>query len=215
MRAALLAILVPLVVPAAAHAGANELAVVEDVRALRSSSADALTADSLTGGGLTYARAFDQLDAFTLWGEAGFEVGSANGTMFQTLTTDVGQTAFTLGARLSYALHRRVTASARLAIGTVRESLSLGNPSGSSLSDAAWGELARASIAAELRAIDKPRFGLSLRVELGYTKTSRVALSPHEAGPSDGTLTIPVMTTSFGHLDLSGPQLGFAVVSQF
>ena len=206
-----------LLVAATAHAGPNEISLGGNTRALRAPSADALTSDSLGGGQLSYARALDLELPYrlALWIDAGFEWGSAHGTMFQTMTTEIESFAPVAGARVTYVPHRRVAVAGRLAVGAPHESLTLTGASGLDARDHAWGALATASLAVDLRVIANPNIDLAVRLQLGYVEASRVGLTPHRDGPGDGTLTLPVMDQSIGHLDLSGPTAGISAVAAF
>src|SRR5690242_19630813 len=99
MRALLL-----LLISTTAAAGTNEVTLAGTTRALRAPSADAVTADALAGGTLRYARSLDLPvpGGLALWAEAALDWGSATGTMFQTMATDVGAIAPMLGARAEY-----------------------------------------------------------------------------------------------------------------
>ena len=82
--------------PAHADPTPNELSFGGTARALRSSSANALTADNLAGITLGAARDLGILDGgplpgLSLWAEAGLAATSADGTMFQSLSTSIGQ----------------------------------------------------------------------------------------------------------------------------
>src|SRR5437660_6816043 len=102
-----------------AHVGsnANDIGAGSSNRALRSASADAVTADGLGGGQIGYMRRlsdpFDMAD-LELWVGGGMEFGAATGTMFQTLTTDVGSFAMLGAARARYRLIDHVAATARV-----------------------------------------------------------------------------------------------------
>jgi len=218
MRAPLaLALALTLVAGAAtsASAGNNEVTVGSFNRALRSSSANAVTDDSLGGGQLGVARAL-RLGLYPdleVWATAGFGWGAAEGTLFQTMTTEVDMLGFTLGGRARYALHRLIHASGRLDLGTARNELSLtGN--GHTVSDASWGGTASMAVGLDVMLVARPRFSLGFRFELGYVTATAVALSPREAGDSS-KIELDAMQASIGHLDLGGRFFSFAVLSQF
>jgi len=210
MRIALL-----LLISTTAYAGSNDVDYGPTTRALRSPSADALTGASLDGGALGYARDLGlQLPRrLTLWAEAGFAYGEAHGLMFQSVSTDIGNLALTVGARARYRLLDHLALDARLDVGRSHTSLTLAQ-NAVTAEDGAWSNLATAAVGVELLAIASPRFSLGVRVELGYAKTSAVALSPHTDHDGD-TLTLMTTSASIGHLDLGGPQFGVAIVSQF
>src|SRR5262249_42950076 len=136
MRAAI----VVLALAGTASAGNNEVSIGPWNRALRASSADAVTSNDLVGGLLTYARALDIAVAsnVTLWAVGGFAWSGTTGTMFQMLDTDVGNVAFTIGGRARYALWNHVAFGAGLDIGTARTRLTLSEGSYEA-SDSGWG----------------------------------------------------------------------------
>jgi hypothetical protein len=99
-------------------------------RALRSPSANALTGDNLAGASFGIARDLGHdlgvdrgswlRPGLTLWVEAGLVTGSADGTMFQSLSTSIDALGLTGGLAARYRLHRRLAASARVALGAQR-----------------------------------------------------------------------------------------------
>jgi hypothetical protein len=212
------ALLALLLVAGTAHitdAGNNELTLGSSVRALRSSSANAVTTDSLTGGTLQAARALhlDLMPRLEVWATAGLDWGGAEGVMFQTMTTELDTLGLTLGGRARYPLHSHLAVGGRLDLGTARNELTLtGN--GHTVSDAAWGGTMTAAASVDLLAIAHPRFSLGLRFELGYITATATALSPREAGDAS-KIELDEMQASIGHLDLGGRYLSFAVLSQF
>jgi hypothetical protein len=137
---------------------------------------------------------------------------SADGTMFQTLTTHMFDTMLTAGARLRYTPYRFVAVSAGLALGAQHESVQLID-SADNASDTGWGALARGSLQADLLASSQ-RIAFGLRFEVGYVAATGVALTPKQERSGD-MLTIPVTNASIGHLDLSGPYMNIGLVAQF
>src|SRR3954470_3080227 len=91
-----------------AHAGNNEVWLGSTNRALRSPSANALTSDSLTGGQRADARALGiaLVPRLSVWAVGGMSWGSAEGLMFQTLTTELDTLGFTVGGRARYTLNK-------------------------------------------------------------------------------------------------------------
>jgi hypothetical protein len=206
---------------ATAHADTNpnELSIGGTARALRSSSANALTGDNLAGLTLGAARdlgiaGIGPLPDLSLWAEAGLVANSAGGTMFQSLSTQIGQLGLTGGLAARYRLHRLIAASARLALGAQRARVSISDPAGSSASDHGWGAMASAGAALDLVATARRQFGVGVRFELGYVAAQGIALTPHRDQPGD---MIPLAMTelAIGHLDLSGPTLSVSVLGQF
>jgi hypothetical protein len=202
---------------AVAHAEArNELAIGSNARALRSDSANALTSDGLASGQLTYARGLGFAPrGAELWVEGGLGWGNVTGKMFQSLTTDVSTLAFTAGARAHYPLHRLLAVTARVDLGTARTTLKLSDSSARTASDRGWGGVIEAAGGVDLYLVNSPRFALGMRLELGYVAATPVGLSPTTDRSDSTTLTLMMTGASLGHLNLSGPAVGFAVVSQF
>src|SRR5215510_6575447 len=85
----------------AAHAdpNRNELSLGGNIRALRSSSANALTGDNLSGVSIGAARdlGLSPLPDVSLWAEAGLVADAADGTVFQAMSTAIGEIALTGG----------------------------------------------------------------------------------------------------------------------
>ena len=211
------ALLALLLLTSVAHADPqDELTFGSQLRALRSSSADALTDQGYVGGQLLYGRklAIPLVHDIQLWATAAFGWGGASGEMFQTLATDISTVAFTVGGHARYAPYAHLAVSAGLDLGTQRASLTLSDQNGRTASDAGWGTLAKASVAVDLLAADGPTFAFGLRAELGYVMTSGVALSP-TSPHDDGTLSLAMTAASIGHLDLGGPSFGLAAITRF
>src|SRR5258706_5401829 len=148
MRALLL---LALMTATASADGDNEIYAGSSTRALRSSSADALTGDALVGGGVGIARGLDVdvRDHMRVWATADVTWMSADGTMFQTLTTHMFDTMLTAGARLRYTPYRFCALSAGVALGAQHESVRLID-SADNASDTGWGALARGSLQADV-----------------------------------------------------------------
>jgi hypothetical protein len=216
MRALLISLALPLVATTA-WADGHELTIGSSTRALRSSSADALTGDSLVGGSASLARAIDlrlPLDHLALWAQVGIDWGGASGTMFQTLATEVGGVALTGGARLRYTPLAHLAASAELGVGSERASVTLTDGAGHEASDHGWGGIARGALALDVLAVDTPGFVIGVRIELGYLAASGIELVPRRAQP-DNTLQIPMTEASLGSLDLGGPYAHAGLLAQF
>ena len=213
------ALLALLLLSTVAHADPqDELTFGSQVRALRASSAQALTGDDYVGGQLVYGRRLTLPIPVTQdvqwWATAAFAWGGATGEMFQTLTTDISAYAFTVGGHARYAPYSHLAVSAGLDLGPQHAALTLTDNGGRTAKDGGWGVLAKASIAVDLLAYDGPGFSFGLRAELAYVKTSGVALtptSPHD----DGTLSIAMTSASIGHLDLGGPTFGIGAIARF
>jgi hypothetical protein len=201
----------------AAHAGNHEISVTETNRALRTSSANAVTEDSLIGGALAYAYNLGEpvVPGIELWATTTFGWGGAEGTMFQTLHTELDTLAFAVGARARYTLLSRIVASARVDIGTTRAALELHDDNGHSAADHGWGAMTAASVGLDLYAILRDRFSLAVRAELGAVATSSIPLSATPDGSREGTLQLEMTAASLGSLNLSGPTFGVSLVGQF
>jgi len=201
-----------------AHADTNrdELWIGGGARALRSSSANALTGDNLAGTSFGLARDLDiaLVPKLAVWAEAGMTTGDASGTMFQTLSTEINALGLTGGLRARYQLHRLIAASARLDLGAQRASLAISDRAGGSASDHGWGAMAQGSAALDLFAVARSPFGIGLRAELGYVMAQAISLTAHRDVTSD-TLMLPMTEVGLGHLDLSGPTFALSLVGQF
>jgi hypothetical protein len=206
-----------LLVSSTAYAERNELSYGGGFRALHSSSANAVTEDSLAGGQLGYARSLDLpiLPDVQLWAEAGFGWGGTDGMMFQTLSTEVSSINFTAGGRARYELHRLAVASAHIDLGTARAAFSLRDDAGHTASDHGWGALTNVGAALDLFAIRSKRFALGLRVDFGYVYASGIDLVATPESSSDGTLQLQMTAAGLGSLDLSGATFNAGLVSTF
>jgi hypothetical protein len=200
-----------------AAADTHEISIGSTSRTLRTSSANALTGDSLGGGALSYAHALgmDLVPGLAVWAEGGFGWGGADGTMFQTLSTEISTLSFTVGGRARYPLRNRIIANARLDLGMARAAVQLRDDVGHAASDHGWGATTQASLGLDLFAIRRPQLSLGLRLELGYVATSPVSLTAAPSSGSDGTLQLEMSAASLGSLNLSGAVFEASVVSDF
>jgi hypothetical protein len=211
-----LALAILLAAAAPARAGGNEVHVGSFNRALRSPSANALTEDSLVGSELGYARRIAVLPRLVLWATAGMTIGTAEGTLFQTLTTHLDSVGFALGGRLRYELHRHVALHARLDGGPASTSVSLRDAMGHSAEDTRWGAVGTGALGIDLLAYASPRFSIGVRLELGYASATAVRLDARPGDDAgDSELTLATMRASLGDLDLGGRFFAFTFVSQF
>jgi hypothetical protein len=218
MRSKLALALALALAPSPAHANNNELTITESTRALRTSSANAITEDSLFGGALAYGRqlGIELLPRLELWAHATFSWAGAEGTMFQTINTELDTLGFTGGARARYPLWRRhLLATARVDLGTARAALELRDNDGHSASDAGWGATTSAAFGLELYPVRASRFALGLRFEIGVVATSSIPLTATPAAGSEDTLELEMTAASLGDLNLSGPVFTASLVSQF
>jgi hypothetical protein len=209
MRALLL-----LLVCSTAYAG-NELSIGTNDRALRSSSADAVTGDSYFGGQLAFAHDLQLgLHGVSIAATGTLVWGGADGTLFD-MSTSLGQTAYLVGVRARYSVVPHLAAGADLQVGAAHTSLSLRDAMERTVSDDGWGAIAAGSLSVDVLAVDTPRFALGIRLALGYVAASAVSLSGKAARPDDGTLRLQMTQASLGRLDLSGPYAAVSVVSDF
>jgi len=202
----------------------DEISLGGGARALRSPSANALTAANLAGASVGIARDLGRdlglydaawpLHQLTLWAEAGFVTGAADGTLFQTLSTTIDQLGFTAGVAARYRVHRRVALGVRGALGAQRARVAITDGSGSSAYDHGWGTLAQASAALDLFLTTRPHFGLGVRLDAGYVAAQGIALTLH-SDRSDDAMLLAMRPLSLGHLDLSGPTAAISLVAQF
>jgi hypothetical protein len=198
----------------------DEISLGGTARALRSPSANALTGANLAGMTLGVARNLGHdlgialAPGLTLWAAAGVITGSADGKMFQSLSTSIDELGLTGGFAARYRLHRRITAGAGVAVGAQRARVAITDRSGTAY-DHGWGAMASTTAALDVFLIAPPRrFGLGLRLEAGYVAAQGIALTLHSDRPGDA---IPLTMTelSLGHLDLSGPSASLSLLGQF
>jgi hypothetical protein len=206
-----------LLTASAAHAGNNELTITESTRALRTDSANAVTADSLVGGALTYGRSLGHglIPRFELWAHGTFAWSDADGTMFQTLSTSLDTLAFTVGARARYELHRLVVASAGVDVGAARAAVAIRDDMGHSASDHGWGAITSATLGIDGYVFRGQQFALGVRLELGAVATSSIPLTATPDSESEGTLQLEMTAASLGSVNLSGPVFAASIVGQF
>lgn len=196
MRSALLIVL------ASSTAFADtEIGLGTDVRALHSSSANALTDDSLFGGHVVVAHAL--LPDLFVTGSA--SIAGVTGTMFE-MSTSVLQESFTAGAYGRYHLRGPLSAIAHAELGLSNTDIKLEDPSYQTLSDHAWAPLAAGAVGLELR---------WFRFEVGYVACAPVELTAKTHPPDDGTIRLPMTQASLGSLDLSGKYASISWLVRF
>lgn len=206
---------------AVAHAGTpgtHEISIGSKTRALRTSSANALTDESLVGGGVGYAHALRLrlVPDLALWATASIGGGSADGTLFQTMSTDLDTFDMAVGARARYPLRGQwLRATARLALGAARTSLEL-RDEGHTATDSAWGPTVEGGLGIEL-ATARPgaRISFGLRLEVGYVAAAPVSLTATPSSGSGDTLQLEMSPASLGHLNTSGGTFAFSLLSEF
>jgi hypothetical protein len=201
--------------PASAAPGRNdEVSFGGTTRALRSPRANALTDDNLGGAAFGYARELIVLGPdLAVWAEAGAAIDAARGAMFQIMHSRIGAFDLTGGLRVRYGLHRRITASARVAGGAQRTSVEISG-NGVLAKDTTWGALVSTALAVDVLAVATPGFGFGVRAELGYVRAQARAVTLHDDAGS-AAIPLPRMDAELGRLDLSGPTLGISLVGQF
>jgi hypothetical protein len=217
MRIALALVLLTAAAGTTAAGDHNEVSVTESARALRSSSANAITEDGLFGVTFTYARRLDvrPVPALEIWSHGSFGFGIANGMMFQTLTTELDTLSLTVGGGARYALRRRIVATARIEVGAARAALQIRDEAGHSASDAGWGFITSTAVGMDLYAIRGQRFTLGLRFELGAVATSSIPLTAMPGQRDENMLELDMTAASLGELNLSGPTFAASLVGQF
>jgi hypothetical protein len=211
-----------LLVPASAFAdgGAHEITIGSSTRALRTDSANALTEDSLGGGQLGYAHALNLplVPGVELWATGTFGWGGADGTMFQTMSTELDTLSFTVGGRARYMLRTWLGATARLDLGTARAAVAIRDNADHTAADAGWGAIAQGTVGLELvllRGSALRTFDLGVRFELGYVAASPISLTATPESGSDGTLQLEMNAAALGSLNLSGKVFAASVSSHF
>jgi hypothetical protein len=184
-----------------AHAD-TELSLGTDVRALRTSSANALTDDSLWGGHVMVAR---QLVP-NVWVTGAAGIDGATGTMFE-MSTSVLQESLTAGVRGRYPITGPLFAIAHVDLGLSNTDIKLEDPSYQTLSDHAWAPLAAGALGIEV--------GSHFRFELGYVACAPVELTAKSHPADDGTIRLPMTQASLGSLDLSGKYASISWLVRF
>ena len=200
-----------------AHADpSNEASMGPFTRAMRSDSANALTSDSLAGGGFGYARRLPLgLHGLEVWGTATMLIGTFDGEMFHTITTHVGTVGWALGGRARYPVWRFIAATAKLDAGVQRVHLELDDMADHTADDSGWGATTSAAIGLEMVPSWLSRFGLGFRAELGFVATSAIDMNAHSTGAPDDTNQLDRMAASLGSLDLGGRFFAFNIVGRF
>ena len=217
MRAALLLLLLLLASTASADVN-HEAFLGSHTRALRTSSANALTEDSLVGPvlGYAYRLPFEVTPKLELWGTGTFTFGFVDGQMFQTLATHVSSQQMSAGVRARYALWRRVVvANARLDLGAQRASMSLEDMAGHDARDAGWGAVSTAALGLELNPLALRSVAVGFRAELGYVMAQGIGLTAKSDGAPADTIELDRMAASIGHLDISGRYFSFTLMARF
>lgn len=179
----------------------TEVGLGTDVRALHSSSANALTDDSLWGGHVMVARALRS----DVWLTGAANIAGATGTMFEMSTT-VLQESFSAGVRGRYRVRGPLSAIAHVQLGLSNTDIKLEDASYQTLSDHAWAPLVAGALGLELGPV---------RFEVGYVACAPVELTAKSHPPDDGTIRLPMTQASLGSLDLSGKYASISWLVRF
>ena len=213
------ALLILILITGTASADTNHEAMFgSHIRSLRSSSANALTDESLTGAvfGYGYRLPIDVMRKLELWATGMVAGSGVEGEMFQTLSTHMWNAQFTGGVRARYDLWRGfVVANARLDLGAQRLSMSLEDKMGHEAHDTAWGALSTAALGLELNPLVRRSFGLGLRAEFGYVFAQAIGMTARSDGAPEDTIELDRMAASIGHLDASGRYFSFTILGRF
>ncbi|MDQ3339918.1 MAG: hypothetical protein M4D80_32565 [Myxococcota bacterium] len=188
------------------------------IRALRSSSANALTDDSIAGPvfGYAYRLPLDTTPKLELWGTGMFTLGFVDGQMFQTLTTHTTSLQMSAGVRARYSLFRQfVVANARLDLGAQRATVSLEDMEGHDARDAGWGAVSTAALGLEINPLSLRSVSVGFRAELGYVAAQGIGLTAKSKGAPEDTIELDRMAASIGHLDIGGRYFSFTLQARF
>jgi len=182
-----------------------------ETRWLHDASAAAVTTDPFVSTALTLSRRLTAIDLLgrpiDLAAEVTWTNGTATGTMFDTLTTTVGDNEWLGGVRASWRPVRLIGVIARASAGVTRTDLWIAPDAESDLAsvdDHRWGKVATASAGLDLDAVHTPSFALGLSVELGYVETSALTMHAYPSDRPDPNASIETTYASIGHLDLDG-----------
>lgn len=192
-------------------------------RWMRDRSAGAITTDPLSSFVLAAERRLATYDlprgvALQLGLEATWANGEASGSIFQTLTTDLGTNEWLGGVHATARVLRVLGLSARAAAGVARTDLAIApdtNPEMKSVDDHGWGRIATATIGADFQPITTRNFALGVGMELGYVATSAVTMHAYPSNRPDPELSIQTAFASIGHVDLDGWSLRIGVHMSF
>lgn len=210
-----------------ARAERYELAVGSAARLMPSTSVDALTDEGMPVFSMTGAVAINSIQVplfhqFSI--EGSFDVGGMTGNSFQTLDTSTSLYHWSLGARLTRNVGRRLAVHGRAALGLARVRVNIDDAfmDGPTLGDSAVTGTGYVGAAGDVYLFRSgtPRganFSLGLRMEVGYLAmvprefTARPDGSDHE----EGAILIPETSASLGDLNLSAVNIRFGLVGRF
>ena len=192
-------------------------------RWMRDRSAGAITTDPLSSFVMSAERRIATFElprgfALDLGLEATWANGVANGTIFQTLTTDLGDNEWLGGVHASARVWHTLGVSARAAAGVTRTDLSIApeqNPEMKSVDDHGWGRIATATIGADFQPVHTKLFALGVGMELGWVATSAVTMHAYPSDRPDPDLSIETAFASIGHVDLGGFTMRIGVHASF
>ena len=193
-----------------------------ETRWLRDASAAAVTTDPFVSTALTLSHRLTAIDllgrSIDLAAELTWTNGTATGTMFDTLTTTVGDNAWLGGVRASWRPVRLIGVIARASAGMTRTDLLIApmdEPDLASVDDHRWGKVATASVGLDLDAVHTQSFALGLGLELGYVETTALTMHAYPSDRPDPNASIETTYASIGHLDLDGWSLRFGMHAAF
>lgn len=192
-------------------------------RWMRDRSAGAITTEPLSSFVLSAERRITTFElphglALDLGIEATWANGAANGTIFQTLTTDLGDNEWLGGVHASARVWHTLGVSARAAAGVTRTDLAIApeqDPAMKSVDDHGWGRIATATIGADFQPVHTRAFALGVGMELGWVATSAVTMHAYPSDRPDPDLSIETAFASIGHVDLGGWTMRIGVHASF
>ena len=216
-----------LALPGRAHADRYELAIGSAARVMPSNSVDALTEDEMAVFSMTGAVAIDRIHVpfFSRFAiEGGFDAGWLSGQSFQTLETSTSLLHWSLGARLSRELGRRMVVHGRAALGLAHVAVTIDDMfmDGPTLGDSGVTGTGYLGAAADFFMVQPGGrralpFSFGLRFEVGYLAMlpKQLTARPDGSDHEEGAILIPETSASLGELDMSALNVRFGLVGRF
>lgn len=198
----------------AAHAddAIYSLSIGSHTRWFGDTSAASLGGDSLAGPRIVLGRSLSPQPRrrFTVgYGVfVRYDYGTASGTMFGTLTSELSQHAWSAGARIETPLVLGVRGYGEAALGVTRSALAVRTSNREMpVDDHGWEPLASATVGLDAPLIRQRGFRLGVALDVGYTWVKAVPLRALPSDRPDPQLAIPTDFTALGSLDTRGPAL--------
>lgn len=204
--------------PGQARAERFELGMGASINQATSSSVHAVHDGTRTDFSLTGAMPLTRTAGLDILVDATLDTGMATGTTFRRMDAETSAVIALVGARARLPLTGSLSVHGRAALGMGRVAVGMQDPASDwSMSDSGYAGSAYVGAGVDFLPLrpGKTISAVGVRLEVGYLRTTPVALTAGTAGNDDDALAIPTTGTELGDLDLSAVTTRLTFVGRF